>query len=313
MKLHQLMVIAFALFSSSAAPYEGSGKTVTFSFDDAPRGDGYFSGQVRTSKFIEVLSTNRVNEVAFYANSKQKGVPEKEISDRLMRYARAGHVIANHTARHQDCEKLSAQEYIKSIQEADSELRIYPTFQPWFRYPYLRECLNDAIKHAEVKKFLETTGYRQGYVTVEIYDYLIDQRMNEAMRDGKVVDFEKLKTVYLKVFSETMDFYEQLAQRSLKYSPIHVLLMHENDLNVLFLKDIIQWLRTNGYEIVDARKAFDDPILSDKKWDVFPRSMRRLRLAAEKSGYSGPTVGKWVGEKPVDQLLQDSGLFRTKH
>lgn len=285
----------------------GFGATLTLSFDDAPRvGGQLYSGNERTERFIKVLNEESVDEVVFYSNPKRKNVPNA--LDRLRQYSEAGHIIANHTAAHVGLQNATVKDYIESISTADQLIQHFDTYQKWFRFPYLREGRGMPEKGRAVKKYLRENGYQSGYVTIEIYDWHLNTLLQTALKDGEQVDFKKLKNLYFKILFESIDFYENLALNVLGRSPIHVILLHENDLNAFFLPNIIREMRNRGHMIVEAHKAFDDPI-SDKKWDEHILSQRRLRAIAELSGYEKSVIPKWTDRIAIENAVENEGVF----
>jgi peptidoglycan-N-acetylglucosamine deacetylase len=282
---------------------------ITLSFDDAPLGDRYFTGIERTDRLIGTLKRTGVREAVFYINP-GRNIDAAEKRFRIMKYSQAGHIIANHTYDHMDLNANCAEKFIEVIRIAEELLGKYPTFNKWFRYPYLRESARDKAKHDAVKNYLKSSEYRLGYVTVDLYDWHLDALFNEAVKNNRRIDFAKLKALYLRIISESLDFYDDIARRALGYSPVHVLLLHEIDLNALFLEDVIRLIRGKNFQIVEAHKAFEDPI-AHPKWDRHPNSMSRLKLMAlqrskDAFGYSD---FYWTNTKNIDQAVTGAGIF----
>ncbi len=111
-----------------------------------------------------------------------------------------------------------------------------------------------------MRKELDSQGYKNGYVTVDTYDWYLDSLLQNALEQGKPVNFDKLKKVYLRLLTKGAEYYEDLAKSAIKRSPKHTLLLHENDLLGLFLSDLIAAFRLAGWEIVSADDAYADPL-----------------------------------------------------
>lgn len=303
-----LVVLAVAvMLLSSVQTLAGQ---IALSFDDAPRRSRLFSGSEKTAKLIEGLRKAHVKEAVFYCNPGRYG--DQDWRARLAAYADAGHAIANHTATHPSLRDVPAKDYIASIARADELLSSIPGYRRWFRYPFLREGREDPKKHDAVKAYLKDHGYRHGYVTIEIYDWHIESMLWEALDRGDAVDYEKLEALYLDVIRESARFYEALAVKTLGYSPTHVILLHENDLNALFIADVVRMLKREGFDIVPASKAFDDPI-ADAKWDADHYSMRRLRAIAVSKGVDpAATIPEWADTERLDRLIADRGVFTKR-
>ena len=94
-----------------------------------------------------------------------------------------------------------------------------------------------------------------------------------------------------------------MAKKYLGYSPIHVFLLHENDINALFLSEFIQMLKARGIKVLPASRAFEDP-MADPKWDSCKYSMRRLRTFAESKGASRQeTTPKFTDNEYLDGIF----------
>ena len=64
--------------------------------------------------------------------------------------------------------------------------------------------------------------------------------------------------ITLEITFECIKSYSEELKNNIGHHPIHNLLLHENDINALYLGDIITFLRQNGWEIVSPEEAFAD-------------------------------------------------------
>jgi hypothetical protein len=78
-----------------------------------------------------------------------------------------------------------------------------------------------------------------------------------------------LRDLYVRTVVGSADFSDALARKALGRSPIQVILMHETDIEAMFLPDAIRALKADGWEIVSADAAFADPIAREE-----PNSVR---------------------------------------
>lgn len=144
--------------------------------------------------------------------------------------------------------------YIQDIARADSLLRNVKGFTPLFRHPYLDEGY-PAQSH-RVSKALSDMGYTNAYVTVNNFDFYLNSLLQSALKQRKFIDFNKLRTVYLKVMLECVDYYDGLAKLQGRHPMNHVLLMHSNDLTALYIGDLLTALRERGWTIVSIHNAY---------------------------------------------------------
>jgi peptidoglycan/xylan/chitin deacetylase (PgdA/CDA1 family) len=237
-------------------------KRVALTFDDIPRGTGaFFTPDERAIKLIAALKCARVEQAAFFVNPGSLIQPHgRGGEERIQAYVAAGHVIANHTNTHPGLSDTKVSDYIADIDAAEKWLRGRDGYRPWFRFPFLDEGRADKNKRDRLRIALAERGLRNGYVTIDSSDWNMEALTKQAFAEGKSVDMEALKALYIETFVDAANFYDQLAVKTLGRSPAHVYLLHETDLAALYIEDAIAALRADGWEIISADEAFADPL-----------------------------------------------------
>ncbi len=279
-------------------------KQIALTFDDAPRSDGqFFSGVQRTHELIKQFRISGVRQAAFFCNTKQLSGAGK---NRIRAYADAGHVIANHTDTHPDLHQVDLASYKSDIRKAHEKLESFATFRRWFRFPFLREG-DTQQKRDGVRRFLKKLNYINGYVTVDTYDWYMEKLFQDALREGRKVHFDRLRKSYLRVISESVEFYDDMAQRTLGRSPNHVLLLHENDLAALFVADLVQELQLHSWSIIPVDLAYEDPLAAIEP-DTFFLGQGRVAAIAHEKGYPGP-FSKWESELELERFFEAEKVF----
>ena len=288
-------------------------KQIALSFDDAPRKDtALLSGKVRTDALVRSLRLAGVPRAVFFCTTRL--AEGKEGISRLMAYADAGHLIANHTRTHPDLHKVTGEAFLTDMRQADQLLRTFRTFRPWFRYPYLHE--GDSVDKREfVSSKVQKLGYANGYVTVDTYDWAIDAAVQEAEQKNIKMSWSRIRKTYVDLIMESVRFYDHLASTVLKKPVRHVLLLHENDLAAKFLPNLVAALRTSGWSIIDPELAYQDPIAR-----IEPKTLElgqgRVAALARDRGYTGPIKSRaeteaYVNERLSAALLPNSGGHRN--
>lgn len=236
-------------------------KRIAITFDDTPRQAGAFLDvEKRAAILIEELRKAGVEQAAFFINPGQLSHRAYGLND-ITAYAEAGHVLANHTSRHSNLTEVTIEEFIADLDEAALflELEEVQNTRPWFRFPYLNEGRRDAVKRDAIREALVERGLLNGYVTVDANDWLYERQTVIAAREGKEMDMEALRRLYVQVHVEAAEFNHELALRSVGYAPAHVLLLHETDLAAMFIGDLVEDLRVRGWTIITADEAYADP------------------------------------------------------
>ena len=286
------LAIALALLLWSCATPETSSRRIALTYDDAPRGDGrVFSGSERTAALIGQFERAETGPVAMFVTTNGMDTPEGRA--RVRAYADAGHLIANHSDTHPWASRTDTDDYIADIDAAEGRLAGLPNRRPWFRFPFLDEggrshngktggswtggeARRDALREA-----LAERGLRNGYVTVDTYDWHLDTLWQRALRDGVAVDREALAELYAAMVVDAAEHHDRVARDALGRSPAHVLLLHENDLAASFTVDAVRALRDAGWTIIHPDEAYRDPVADALPRTLFSGMGRTAALAAD--------------------------------
>ena len=259
MILRRLLILLAALFA--LATPAAAQKRIAFSFDDVPRTPGEFMPpQQRTERLIAALRRAGVRQAAFFVNPGNLQQPWGAGREgQIAAYVRAGHVIGNHSFSHPHLSEIGAPAFIANIDQAATWLHGRPGYRPWFRFPFLDEASRDIATRDAVRAALRERHLMNAYVTVDSMDWLLDQLINQAPHDRQL-DMNALRDLYVRIIVESAEYSDRLARDALHRQPIQVMLMHETDIEAMFLPDAVAALRARGWRIVPIDEAYRDPI-----------------------------------------------------
>ncbi|EWM18766.1 polysaccharide deacetylase family protein [Kutzneria sp. 744] len=231
-------------------------KRIAFSFDDVPHYAGaFFSPDRRTETLIENLARAGIDQAAFFVVvgglREPRGVGGEA---RIKAYTAAGHVIGSHSYSHPALSETSVEDYLADLDRAAAWFTDREGRRPWFRYPYIDEGDADPAKRSAVSAALADQGWSNAYITVPTLDWLLESLATPDM------GLDALRDVYVESLLGPAEFYDELAVRALGRSPAHVFLLHENDVNALFIADAAAALWAAGWQIVSMDEAYRDPI-----------------------------------------------------
>jgi peptidoglycan-N-acetylglucosamine deacetylase len=200
------------------------------------------------------------------------------------------HILGNHTYSHQyyHSQKIDADMYIEDILHCEKVIKDYKSFRKLFRYPYLKAG-NMIEKRNKVWNFLKTNDYRHGYVTIDASDWYIDGRLKQRLKDDPDADLIPYRDFYLKHMLERASYYNDLSNKVMKRPIKHTLLIHHNLLNTLFLDELLSMFETNGWQLINASDAFDDPVFSLEP-DIIPAGESIIWAAAKETGKFDETL-----------------------
>lgn len=298
----RLLLFLVFLFSC-AVTY---GQQVALTFDDAPTPDDVIlKGQDRTRMLLEALRSRKVEQVAFFVITSNLDEPGTK---RIRAYTDDGHLIANHSHQHRSIAELGYRQYIKDIQIADSVLSGMQGFAPWYRYPFLDEGRTRSDRDS-IRKAVTDLSLANGYVTVDNYDWYLNSLYRKAVEQGKKVNLEKLKRIYIEHIWNSIQFYDNVARVQIMRSPKHVLLLHENDLAAMFAGDLIDHLRRKGWQIISPRAAYQDEIATIIP-DVLFNGQGRVAAIAYANGVKARDLVQLSEDEAwLDALVERERIF----
>ena len=199
----------------------------------------------------------------------------------MRKYDRAGFTIANHSFSHLSAKKIATTEYIDDIKKAHRAIRPFNNFIAYHRFPYLH--YGKDFNHIKtLQDQLKTLGYKDGYVTIDNFDWYINGEYTKRKQTDDAVNINKLKQLYVDALWENIQFYDRIAIQHLGKSPKHIMLLHENDLSALFLEDLVKHIRKEGWKIISAEEAYRDPLISKFPETSFQKQGRIAAIAHSK-------------------------------
>ncbi|NHK27259.1 polysaccharide deacetylase family protein [Parvularcula flava] len=298
-----VLAIAALAYAMPVMAQEGTGKRIALTYDDAPMGDRHMSGEERAAMLTAGLAEAGVEQAAFFVTT--RGINSPVRLARIQNYAAAGHVIANHSHTHPWLREVTPNEYLADIDTAEMMLAVFENRRPWFRFPFLNEA-PDLEKRNAVREGLAERGLKNGYVTVDTYDWYLDSLYQKARKEGEAVCEANLGRLYTDMIVDAANFYDEASREYLGRPVAHTLLLHENDIAAMFITDLVAALEADGWEIVTADAAYADPIFEVEP-DTRFLGMGRVAALASLAGKPGPEFSFLaVEEEAIDEALYES-------
>lgn len=282
------------------AAFQAKAQSVCLTFDDGP--DMTQTEPVtpakRNAALLKTLKEKRVSSILFVAGSR---VDSKEGLGLVRAWGEAGHLIANHTYSHGffPGAKWPLEAFEADTLKNEALLKDLPNFTRLFRFPFLKEG-DTAEKRDGFRKFLKEHAYLVGCVSIDASDWYYDQRLRAWLTSHPKADPAVFKKPYLDHLWGRAQYYDALSTRVLGRSAKHVLLLHHNLVNALFIGDVIEMFRSKGWTLLGPQEAFADPVYAMQP-DVLPAGESILWSLAKQKGLEGlryPAEDD-VYEKPI--------------
>lgn len=256
--------------------------TVSVTFDDGVTNNmpGYTFEQWN-GMLLKHLNDAGVKTVFFVTGFNKLDAKGKYL---LTQWNDAGHRIGNHTYSHLNYGSKSVpfEKFKLEFLRTDSIIQHYSQYIRMFRFPYLKEG-DTAPKVEAFRDLLREHQYRNGHVTIDASDWYIDSRLLKRLRTDPKANLDGFRQFYLKHLYARAQYYEQLSFQLTGRHIHHTLLLHHNLVNALFLGDLIKMFKEKGWNIVDAEKAFEDPIFQSKLTSI-PAGESLIWALAKQSG-----------------------------
>ena len=239
----------------------GSQPQVSVTMDDFNWGNAVkLSASERNQAILKTLDAFSVRAALFVMG---RNIDSEEGKQLLKPWNDAGHLIGNHTYSHRNYNNpaMTAAVYEQDILRAEALLKEFPRFQKYLRFPMLKEG-DTAQKRDAIRRVLKSHGYRNGYVTIDNSDWLVDQRLTARLEKDPNANLVPYRDFYLEHMWDRAQYYDSLAHKVLGRPVKHTILMHFNLLNGLFLGDLLQMFKNKGWQLIDAEAAFKDRIFN---------------------------------------------------
>ncbi|MBK6477148.1 MAG: polysaccharide deacetylase family protein [Saprospiraceae bacterium] len=297
-----LLLSAF-LIENVVLVRESKKPSISFTFDDGATQDiGPYKLDIWNQFILDHLKAHHLKAILF-STGYNKTTPEGKYI--LSSWNDAGHKIANHTFTHPNFndKKTTLGDFESELMLNDSIIRPYSNYYPQFRFPYLKEG-NTSEKITGFRRILQEKGYKIGHVTVDASDWYIDGRLVKRIKENPKADLAGFKKFYLDHLLSRATYYEKLSGK-LGYEGIHhVILLHHNLAAALFLGDLIQHFKNNGWLVTDADLAYEDPIYSNFPTNV-PAGESLIWALAKQSGKFEGTLRYPAEDGEYEKPLMD--------
>ena len=306
------LFLALLLLCLSGEAASSDPKRIAISFDDIPRHAGsFFTPDQRTAELIAALDRAGVEQAGFFVTTgnlqEADGAGGEE---RIRAYVAAGHVIGNHSDTHPWLSRTDVEDYLADIDKAEDWLHGRPSHRAWFRYPYLDEGKDRLEKRHAVRLALQQRGLLNAYVTIDNYDWYLDGLASRAKAGESDMDMDGLRSLYVETLVQAANFYDEIAMQAIGRSPAHVLLLHETDLAALYIDDLVDALRKDGWEVITMDQAYADPIALVEPDTVFLGNGRVAAIAHAGGVPAANLVHERSDEEVLDRLFGEQAIVK---
>jgi hypothetical protein len=295
-----------SLFFISAMANSGivCARELVIAFDHTLQASTSLDAMARSQMLVRNLATAGVPQAMFLI--KTKGIDQKDKA-RLALYSDKGHLLVNAGHGHSLVTKSDLYVYEIGILKANRILQGYKGYKKHVHFSYLHE-FGDANLQRGLAEFLQERGYRPAFTGVNPMrgvDQYLNQLYQKKINSNRQVNMAALESAYVDFITRSLTQQDAKAFNLLGYSPRQVLVLQENDLAAYFIVALIDRLLEQGWTIIAAERALDDPIanpIAANRWGANGYLNSITGLNDERVAYA-----RVLGERKayVDSFLQN--------
>lgn len=282
--MKQIIVILALAFSFLTWKNKDQDKKpcVSFSFDDGNTKDILnYKGEEWNAMIIDQLKKYDLEAIMFVSG---KLLNNEKGKDFLRKWNDAGNLIGNHTYSHFDYNDsvMTCDKYTKEIERCDSLINGYSNYRKILRFPFLRAG-NTVAKRDSMNSYLARIGYGQGWATIDNSDWYINYRLIKRLKENPQADLKTFRDYYISHIYDRALYYNKLSMEINQRQIHHTLLLHINLTSALFLGDLIEKFKKEGWLIENYSAARKDSIYTEIP-STMPSDQSLIWMQAKKTG-----------------------------
>ncbi|KAF0129735.1 MAG: polysaccharide deacetylase [Bacteroidetes bacterium] len=239
-------------------------KRISITIDDVPNTGKYVSEkfQPRLLQQIDSLHlpvTIFVNEMKVYGNEYLT-----ENFDLLRQWVYSPDVqVANHSFSHFRCSATEVTAFCDDVSKGGhliGELTKKANKKvTYFRFPY-NDLGKDEVQQLSVKQCLEEQGLITAPYTVESSDWMFNYLFQHYIDNSQPQEAERIAQAYLSQTRANLRFFDSLSVQLYGRDIPHIYLCHDNTLNTLYLNELLEIFREEGFSVISMDEAMQDAI-----------------------------------------------------
>lgn len=269
------------------------------------------SGEEKTARIIKALKQHQIPDAFFFVTT--NNIRDVKAKQRLQEYAKAGYKLAHHSHAHLSASRSTVKAYLEDFDKASDLLHRLDNHIRYHRFPYLHYG-NHREARAQIGAHVKKRGYQIGYVTVDNFDWYLNARLIRAFDAKQDIDFDRLGEVYVDTLWQGVEFYDDIAKKTLGRSPRHVLLLHENEMAALYLDKLLAHIKAKGWTLISPQSAYQDPIARVYRPEFSFNKQGRVAAIAHQEGMDKAALRHpRENTQYLDKVLADARVFRTEH
>lgn len=279
------LLIAFVTADISAQnkksknrPGKKANKMICITFDDLPISISFqeFDRDSINNQILDVLKKHKVKAAGFVVGSRVN-----ESYDLIGKWLNGGHRLGNQTFSNLDYNSIEINSFladvVKGSEILEPMLEGFGQKPRFFRFPYLHYGDNEEKKR-RAAAFLKKYEIKVVPATVLVEDYLYNLQLEKARGKLDSTKYNSLLNEYVNHVLDEIEISEQLSYQLLGRNCRHILMLRANQLNAIFLDELLQAIKDSGYEFISLDKALRDKLYQEPEAYLGMRGVSYLEM-----------------------------------
>ncbi len=304
-----LLLIGAACPPADQAAPPQTQRVVALTFDDIPAGQvqpgaGCDRGQLRAineSLTVALLEEGAPSAALVTTGNVCARLRDTVLGEVIALWEQSGAVIGNHGHGHLDLSRVPLATYTADLARADSQIaraRGGKGRVRFFRHPFLHAG-GDSATAGGLARWLVERGYTVAPVTIDNNEWVYAAAYSRAITRGDSAMMRRLVPAYLEHMEQAFAFAESMSVRVVGTEFPQVLLLHANELNRDYIREVIRLAQGRGYRFISLEEALAHPAYRRASHYVGPWGISWiLRWSPDSSVWRMdlPAVEEWVSD-----------------
>ncbi len=254
---------------------------ICITFDDLPVSISFneFDRDSINKQILHVLKKYKVKAAGFVVGSRLK-----ESYDIIGKWLNGGHRMGNQTFSNLDYNSHEINSFLEDVVQGSDILEPmlsgFGQKPRFFRFPYLHYGDNEEKKR-RAAAFFKKYEIKVVPATVVVEDYLYNLQLEKTKGKLDSTKYNSLLNEYVNHVLDEIENSELLSYQVLGRNCRHILMLRANQLNAIFLDELLQAIKDSGYEFISLDKALRDKLYQEPEAYLGMRGVSYLEMIIE--------------------------------
>lgn len=256
-------LIFIILLTGAGLSHGESVRQVAVTLDDLPTlsYDGLLNRNEQEKYFheiLKILEKHKIKAIGFVNGSNLHGFRHQLLDN----FYESGHIVGNHTYSHPDFNNVNCTEFMEDISRGEESIKKFIGDRKYFRYPMLHRG-NTTEKRDMIYSYLKEQDYIIVPVSIDNNDFLYNINYIKTLKAGDTLKADSIGGQYIMHMIEQSTYFDSLAVVKSGRHIKHILLLHMNYINSIYLDELLTWYNNSGWQIITIEEALKDPVYSE--------------------------------------------------